>query len=178
MQIRQLKYEIFFSQSKYAREVVKKFDLESSKHFRTSMSTTTKLSKDASGIDLEQKLYRSMIGSLLYLTVSKEENVTIFRRYIAEISCLVSKGFNTIFHGEISVRRYFGINLEKSSISRDISVIFPNISHGQRGSTKVKRATVLLQCPPICLLPRGFEPQTFWFGVHPLTTWANLPFDI
>ena len=41
--IRQLKDGIFFSQSKYARELVKKFGLESSKHSRTPMSTTTKL---------------------------------------------------------------------------------------------------------------------------------------
>ena len=34
------------------------------------MSTTTKLSKDASGKDVEQKLYRRMVGSLLYLTTS------------------------------------------------------------------------------------------------------------
>ena len=34
------------------------------------MSTTTKLSNDASKKDIEQKLYRSMIGSLLYLIVS------------------------------------------------------------------------------------------------------------
>ena len=34
------------------------------------MSTTTKLSKDASRKDIEQKLYRSIIGSLLYLTMS------------------------------------------------------------------------------------------------------------
>ena len=70
LQIRQLKDAIFLSQSKYAREVVKKFILEFSKHSRTPMSTTTKLGKDASGKDVEQKLYRSMIGSLLYLTAS------------------------------------------------------------------------------------------------------------
>ena len=35
------------------------------------MSITTKLSKDVSGKDIEQKLYRSMIRSLLYLTVSR-----------------------------------------------------------------------------------------------------------
>ena len=34
------------------------------------MSSTTKLSKDASRKNVEQKLYRSMIGSLLYLTPS------------------------------------------------------------------------------------------------------------
>ena len=70
LQIMQLKNGIFFSQSKYAREVVKKFGLESSKHSRTPMSTTTKLSKYASRKNIKQKLYRSMIGSLLYLTTS------------------------------------------------------------------------------------------------------------
>ena len=69
LQIRQLKDGIFISQSKYARELVKKIGLESSKHSRTPTSTTTKLSKDASRKDVEQKLYRSMIGSLLYLTM-------------------------------------------------------------------------------------------------------------
>ena len=34
------------------------------------MSTITKLSKDAFGKDVKQKLYKSMIGSLLYLTTS------------------------------------------------------------------------------------------------------------
>ena len=46
------------------------------------------------------------------------------------------------------------------------------------------RATVMLASPAtvphLYLLLRGFEPQTFSkrFGVHPLTTWAKLPFDI
>ena len=53
LQIRHLKDEIFFSQSKYARELVKNFILESLKKFRTPMSTTTKFSKDASGNDVE-----------------------------------------------------------------------------------------------------------------------------
>ena len=66
----QLKDDIFLCKSKYARELVKKFGLESTKHSRTLMSTTTKLSKDVPGKDVEQKLYRSMIGSLLYLTTS------------------------------------------------------------------------------------------------------------
>ena len=53
LQIRQLKDEIFFSQSKYARELVKKFIFESLKQSKTPMSTTTKFSKDASGNDVE-----------------------------------------------------------------------------------------------------------------------------
>ena len=70
LQIRELKDKSFLSQSKYGRELVKKFNLESSKHSRTPMSTTIELSKEASRKDVKQKLYRSMIGSLLYLTMS------------------------------------------------------------------------------------------------------------
>ncbi|KAL6315239.1 hypothetical protein AAG906_037471 [Vitis piasezkii] len=70
LQIRQLKDGIFLSQSNYARKLVMKFGLESTKHSRTPMSTTTKLSKDAFRKVVEQNLYKSMIGSLLYLTAS------------------------------------------------------------------------------------------------------------
>ena len=72
-QVKQLKDGIFHSQSKYAREFVKKFGLESSKHSKTPMSTTSKLSKDASKKDVEQKHYRSMIRSLLYLIASRPD---------------------------------------------------------------------------------------------------------
>ncbi|RVW36748.1 hypothetical protein CK203_035067 [Vitis vinifera] len=47
-QVKQLKDGIFLSQSKYARELVKKFGLESTKHFRTPMPINLKLSKDES----------------------------------------------------------------------------------------------------------------------------------
>ncbi|KAL6329778.1 hypothetical protein AAG906_037483 [Vitis piasezkii] len=68
--IRQLKDKIFLSQSKYARKLAKKFGLEYFKHFRTPLSTTTKLSKGTFGKYVEQKLYRSIIGSFLFLIMS------------------------------------------------------------------------------------------------------------
>lgn len=61
LQIRQLKNGIFSSQSKYVKELVKKFGLEFVKHFRTPMTNTTKLCKGASRKDVKQKAYRSMI---------------------------------------------------------------------------------------------------------------------
>ncbi|KAK0574928.1 hypothetical protein LWI29_031062 [Acer saccharum] len=68
LQIRQMHDGIFITQAKYAKNLVKKFGLEKAKHCDTPMSTTLKLSKDASGKSVEQTLYRGMIGSLLYLT--------------------------------------------------------------------------------------------------------------
>ena len=70
LQVRHLEDGMFISQSKYARDLVKKFGLDSAKHARTPMSTSIKISKDTSGKDVEKTLYQSMIGSLLYLTAS------------------------------------------------------------------------------------------------------------
>ncbi|KAK0594664.1 hypothetical protein LWI29_010466 [Acer saccharum] len=49
LQIRQTHDGIFITQAKYAKNLVKKFGLEKAKHCDTPMSTTLKLSKDASG---------------------------------------------------------------------------------------------------------------------------------
>ena len=42
------------------------------------MSTTTKLTKDEQGKGVEEKLYRGMIGSLLYLTASRPDIILVF----------------------------------------------------------------------------------------------------
>lgn len=68
LQVKQLENGIFISQSKYAKHLVKKFRLDLAKHIRTPMSTNLRLTKDDSGSDVDPCLYRSMIGSVLYLT--------------------------------------------------------------------------------------------------------------
>ena len=73
LKIKQLNDEIFITQAKYAKNLMKKFGLEKAKHCDTPMSTILKLSKDASGKSVEQTLYRGMIGSLLYLTTSRPD---------------------------------------------------------------------------------------------------------
>ncbi|KAK0570801.1 hypothetical protein LWI29_006729 [Acer saccharum] len=87
LQIRQLDDGIFITQAKYAKNLVKKFGLENAKYCDTPMSTTLKLSKDASGKSVEQMLYRGMTGSLLYLTVSRPDisfSVGVCARYQAD----------------------------------------------------------------------------------------------
>ena len=64
---------IFISQSKYAKNIVKKFGLEKSSHKRTPAATHVKLTKDELGEFVDQSLYRSIIGSLLYLTASRPD---------------------------------------------------------------------------------------------------------
>lgn len=71
LQVKQRKDEIFISQEKYAKNLVKKFDLDSKKHASTPMSSLARLSSNPSGVEVNLTLYRSIIDSLLYLTASK-----------------------------------------------------------------------------------------------------------
>ena len=71
LQVKQMEDTIFISQSKYSKNIVKKFGLENASHKRTPTATHLKLSKDENGVVVDQSLYRSMIGSLLYLTTCR-----------------------------------------------------------------------------------------------------------
>ncbi|XP_062086066.1 uncharacterized mitochondrial protein AtMg00810-like [Humulus lupulus] len=70
-QVKQSKDGTFISQSKYAKNLVKKFCMESAKHVKTPMGTMVKLTKDENGVKVVPKIYKSMIRSLLYLTASQ-----------------------------------------------------------------------------------------------------------
>jgi hypothetical protein len=67
LQIKQSKEGTFVHQAKYTKDIVRKFKMEGSKAMATPMSTTTALDADEEGEHMDQKEYRSMIGSLLYL---------------------------------------------------------------------------------------------------------------
>ncbi|XP_019197264.1 PREDICTED: uncharacterized protein LOC109191137 [Ipomoea nil] len=70
LQVKQSADRFFISQEKCAKNLIKKFELESCKSPRTPISTSTKLSKDNAGQLVDFTVYRSLIGSLLYLTAS------------------------------------------------------------------------------------------------------------
>jgi hypothetical protein len=60
-------------QGKYTKDVLKKFNMGEAKPLSTPMSTTMALDEDKEGEAVDQKEYRSMIGSLLYLTVTRPD---------------------------------------------------------------------------------------------------------
>nr|GEW36269.1 copia protein [Tanacetum cinerariifolium] len=64
LQIKQMKYVIFFNQSKYIKEMLKKFGLEDSKPMKTPMSSDTKLKKDEECESVDSTKYRGMIGTM------------------------------------------------------------------------------------------------------------------
>ncbi|GJR59162.1 putative ribonuclease H-like domain-containing protein [Tanacetum coccineum] len=73
LQVKQNKAGIFISQDKYIVEILKKFDLVNVKTAITPMETKVALTKDEEAVDVDVHLYRSMIGSLMYLTASRPD---------------------------------------------------------------------------------------------------------
>ncbi|GJS06587.1 putative RNA-directed DNA polymerase [Tanacetum coccineum] len=73
LQVKQNKEGIFISQDKYVAEILKKFDLVNVKAAITPMETKLPLTKDEEAFDVDVHLYRSMIGSLMYLTASRPD---------------------------------------------------------------------------------------------------------
>ncbi|GJT29062.1 hypothetical protein Tco_0909337 [Tanacetum coccineum] len=70
LQIKQMEDGIFFNQSKYIKEMLKKLGLEDSKPTKMPMSTEIKLTKDDEADSVDSTKYRDMIGNFLYLTAS------------------------------------------------------------------------------------------------------------
>jgi hypothetical protein len=110
LQVKQTVEGIFISQSKYAKDLVKQFDLDGKSHARTPMSTSVKINADLIGKQVDPTLYRSMIGSLLYLTANwpgiafsvgvcarfqvnpKESHLTAVKRIIRYVNDTINHG--------------------------------------------------------------------------------------
>ncbi|GJV25783.1 putative ribonuclease H-like domain-containing protein [Tanacetum coccineum] len=73
LQVKQKEDGIFISQDKYVAEILKKFDFASVKTASTPIETQKPLVKDEEASDMDVHLYRSMIGSLMYLTASRPD---------------------------------------------------------------------------------------------------------
>ncbi|GJR80091.1 putative ribonuclease H-like domain-containing protein [Tanacetum coccineum] len=73
LQVKQKEDGIFISQDKYVAEILKKFDFASVKTASTAVETQKSLVKDEEAADVDVHLYRSMIGSLMYLTASRPD---------------------------------------------------------------------------------------------------------
>jgi hypothetical protein len=68
LQIHQRNQGVFISQTKYIREMLKRFGMEDCKPVITPMKTRRKLRKDDDSKSTDRRQYRSMIVSLLYVT--------------------------------------------------------------------------------------------------------------
>ena len=72
LQVKQSEEGTFICQTKYTRNLLKKFGMQDCSSSSTPMATATKLDKDT-GKSVDITDYRGMIGSLLYLTASRPD---------------------------------------------------------------------------------------------------------
>jgi hypothetical protein len=70
-QVKQLQEGTFISQTKYIQDILTKFGMKDAKPIKTPVGTNGHL--DTRGKSVDQKVYRSMIGSLLYLCASRPD---------------------------------------------------------------------------------------------------------
>ncbi|GJS94279.1 reverse transcriptase domain-containing protein [Tanacetum coccineum] len=82
LQISQSPRGIFINQSKYASKIVKKYGLLTTDSVDTPMVEKNKLDEDLQGKQVDATLYRGMIGSLMYLTSTK--NIDVRHHFIKE----------------------------------------------------------------------------------------------
>ena len=89
MQIKQIPQGTFVHQAKYTRDLLRKFDMSDLSPQPTPISTSTALDEDLDGEAMDQKKYRSMIGSLLYLMAARPDiqfGVGLCARFVAWFS--------------------------------------------------------------------------------------------
>ncbi|GKA74751.1 putative ribonuclease H-like domain-containing protein [Tanacetum coccineum] len=90
LQVQQKKKGIFISQDKYVHEILKKFNYTDVKSASTPTDLERPLVKDSDADDVDEHLYRSMIGSLMYLTASRPDimfAVCACARFAIGVSC-------------------------------------------------------------------------------------------
>ena len=73
LQIQQNKNGIYITQSKYIKEILKKFGMEDCKPVGTLMCIRLKLTKEDESKEVDQTLYRSMIEKLQYVVHTRPD---------------------------------------------------------------------------------------------------------
>ncbi|KAL6332559.1 hypothetical protein AAG906_008979 [Vitis piasezkii] len=85
LEIQQLQQGIFIEQQKYAKEVLKKFNMEDCKSLCTPLAQNEQFSKDDGAEKVDEGLYRSIIGCLMYLIATRPDIiclVSLLSRYM------------------------------------------------------------------------------------------------
>jgi Reverse transcriptase (RNA-dependent DNA polymerase) len=73
LEVRQENFEIIVSQEAYAKEILKKFKMNECNPVNTPVESGTKLSRYDEGKMVDATLYRSLVGSLRYLTCTRPD---------------------------------------------------------------------------------------------------------
>jgi hypothetical protein len=90
--IKQVEDETFISQTKYTRDILKKFGMNNVKPIKTPMGTNGHLDLDMDTTSIDQKVYCFMIEFLLYLCASRPDIMLSACRILSRTQRLSFKG--------------------------------------------------------------------------------------
>ncbi|GKB36578.1 uncharacterized mitochondrial protein-like protein [Tanacetum coccineum] len=117
LQVKKKEDGIFISQDKYVTEILKKFDFTDVKTASTPMETQKPLLKDEDGEEVDVHLYRSMIGSLIYLTSLRSDIMfaVVVKTINGEVQLHALVDDKKIIISETSIRRDLKLEDEEAS---------------------------------------------------------------
>ncbi|GJZ19752.1 uncharacterized mitochondrial protein-like protein [Tanacetum coccineum] len=121
LQVKQKRDGIFINQDKYVAEILKKFDFASVKTTSTPMETNKALIKDKEAEDVDVRLYRSMIRSLMYLTSSRPDIIFVVCA-CARDSPFDLEGFSDSDYAGASLDKKSTTGVNEASIRRDLKL--------------------------------------------------------
>jgi len=116
LQVKQMKNDIFLSQTKYYKDIMKKFEMENCKEVATPMSTSYYMDVDLAERSVDQTNFKGLIGSLLYLIASKPNIMFVvclcarFQSNLKESHFTVAKTILKYLKGTNSVGIWYPFN--------------------------------------------------------------------
>ena len=73
IEVKQMHDDIFISQEKYANQILERFKMQNNKASPTPTIVGLKLSKEDCSKSVNQTLYKSIVGSLMYLIATRPD---------------------------------------------------------------------------------------------------------
>jgi hypothetical protein len=185
LQIKQSREGTFAHQAKYTKDIVRKFKMEDSKAMAMPMSMTTALDADQDGEHMYQKEYRSMIGSLLYLTATRPDiqfsvcmcarfqvsprtshrqavkRIFRYLRHTPDFGLWYSASSSLAIHG-FSDAYFAGCRLDRKSTSGSYQFLGPSlVSWSARKQSSVAQSTTEAEyVPQLVVALSSFESHT------------------
>ena len=95
---------VWIEQESYTENILRKFGMKNAKTVRTSVDTSTKLVKGGDGDTyMDQPLYQSAVGSLLYLSTATRPDITYAVSNVAKFGAKPTK------QHWVAVKQFFDI---------------------------------------------------------------------
>ena len=115
IEIKQSQNKVLICQRKYAKEILKKFQMEECKSISTPMNQKEKFNKEDGANKIDEGYYRSLIGCLKYLTAKRPNIlfvVSLLSRFMHCASEIHLKAAKRILR-YVKVTIDYGVRFEK-----------------------------------------------------------------